>query len=155
MESVDMEEDNIQSPRLHSNIEFKDPLSTKESIANELTSPEKTLANEIFASPASSEKSVELKSSQVLVSPTKLLEEDEEDVNETESANKSDAESNIDDSSSSSEEENEENEDETPEDAEVEGKIVNKVVAAEIEAVKEIERGPTEAELRRMKLIEL
>lgn len=31
----------------------------------------------------------------------------------------------------------------------------NKVLAAEIEAVKEIERGPTEAELRRMKLIEL
>jgi hypothetical protein len=32
---------------------------------------------------------------------------------------------------------------------------LNRVVAAEIEAVKEIERGPSEATLRRMKLIEL
>lgn len=152
MKSVDTEEDKFEYPQTDSNNELKEELSPRESNSIGLTSPERTLANDIFASPASSEKSVELKSSQVLFSPTKLLEE-EEDLNEIESANKSDAESNIDDSSSSSEDEKEENEDETPEDTE--GQIVNKVVAAEIEAVKEIERGPTEAELRRMKLIEL
>lgn len=51
--------------------------------------------------------------------------------------------------------EDDENGEDADEDAEESDEGLNRVVAAEIEAVKEIERGPSEAALRRMKLIEL
>jgi hypothetical protein len=87
------------------------------------------------------------------VLPEKEMEKEQEEEGDDDNTSKASSVSAAEEEEADSEADDEEEKDETKE--KEEEKQVNPVVLAEIEAVKRIEKGPSEAELRRRRLIEM